>query len=784
MDRHVRNYKSLSNQVYKILSAMMIPAASTAATALLLLMQLCLAAAQARDAGPSPGCPTSCGNVSVPYPFGMGSGCYHPGFDLTCDRTRQSPRLLLGDGTLRIVEISLANSTVRAMNTAGAVNITNDSGAGGNGTWRGLGSDRGSTYIVSEKRNQFVVTGCNIQAMLVGGSSNVITGCSSICSITDKWTGAVVSSPGSGSCSGIGCCETPIPIGRPSYGVEIKHLDSSNELTGRLPMAVRIAEKGWFDSVAAQMLNNSERDTSLQTEVPVVLEWAVASTPVVLPGVAANNSAACPTDAASSACRSSNSYCQNVTGNYRSGYVCRCQEGYDGNPYVADGCQDIDECALPGKCFGVCKNTLGSYVCQCPSGAHGNQHIKDGCVKSYLGLSIGLGVGSGAGLLFLVLGAAFVTRRIKNRRARMLRQKFFKQNRGHLLQQLLSQKADIAERMIIPLVELEKATNNFDKARELGGGGHGTVYKGILSDQHVVAIKKSKMTIQREIDEFINEVAILSQINHRNVVRLFGCCLETEVPLLVYEFISNGTLYDHLHVEGPTSLTWAHRLRIATETARSLAYLHISVSFPIIHRDIKSHNILLDGSLAAKVSDFGASRCIPADQTGITTAIQGTLGYLDPMYYYTGRLTEKSDVFSFGVVLIELLTRKKPYSFRSPKDDGLVAHFTALLSEGNLVHILDPQIVEERAEVGEAAALAAACVKLKAEDRPTMRQVEMTLESIASLQQVVMHSEGTKISKEKQMAVSYPTAEGRSREESSRQYSLEEEFLLSARYPR
>jgi serine/threonine protein kinase len=353
------------------------------------------------------------------------------------------------------------------------------------------------------------------------------------------------------------------------------------------------------------------------------------------------------------------------------------------------------------------------------------------CIYTFSGLSIGIGLGSGAGLILLVLIAIVVARKLKHRRARLLKQKFFTQNRGQLLHQLVSQSADIAERMIITIDELAKATNNFDKSREIGGGGHGTVYKGILSDLRVVAIKKSKITVQKEIDEFINEVAILSQINHRNIVKLLGCCLETEVPLLVYEFISNGTLFQHLHVEGPSSLPWDDRLRIATETAKALAYLHSSVSIPVIHRDIKSSNILLDDTMTSKVSDFGASRYAPIESTGLTTKVQGTIGYLDPSYFYTGRLTERSDVFSFGVILVELLTRKKPFSYVTCDGEGLVSHFMGLLEEGNVSQILDPQVMEEGGkEVQEVARLAASCINLRGEERPTMRQVEHALEGL------------------------------------------------------
>ncbi|CAO2190799.1 unnamed protein product [Urochloa humidicola] len=510
----------------------------------------------------------------------------------------------------------------------------------------------------------------------------------------------------------------------------ISHVDSTLLLLSPGVMAAGPSELSGVAAPASLFISKQQ-----------LLQWKLLSSALQEPNETRPGNEICPQDLGSTACHSGYSTCQATTLSDLdlrniSGYTCKCHYGYQGNAYLTDGCQDIDECTLPSKCFGNCTNLPGNYICECPMGTVGDPFSPNGCIRiprarvPNMGLIIGLGVGSGAMFLLLALSTTFMIHRLVTRKKRM-RQKFFKQNHGQLLQQLVCQRADISERMILTLEELEKATNNFDKAREVGGGGHGIVYKGILSSLHVVAIKKSKIVIQREIDEFINEVTILSQINHRNVVKLHGCCLETEVPLLVYEFISNGTLYNHLHVEALVSLPWKDRVRIAVETSRALAYLHSLVSMPIIQRDIKSPNILLDDNLIVKLSDFGASRYIPIDQTGLDTTVQVTFGYLDPMYHSTGHLTEKSDVYSFGVILIELLTRKKPVTYRSPQGHGLVNHFINLLLEDNLVCILDSQVLKEAGgEVIDIALLAAMCVKPISEERPTMRLVEMTLESI------------------------------------------------------
>lgn len=205
----------------------------------------------------------------------------------------------------------------------------------------------------------------------------------------------------------------------------------------------------------------------------------------------------------------------------------------------------------------------------------------------------------------------------------------------------------------------------------------------------------------------------------------------------------------------------------------------------IFHRDIKSSNILLDENLTAKVSDFGASRFVPVDQTSIRTCIQGTYGYLDPEYYYTSHLTDKSDVYSFGVLLVELLTRENPTSYsRACEGRNLVVQFTSLLVENCLFEILDKQIIEEgwTEEAEDVAILAEACLRLKGEERPSMRQVELKLEAVNGWRnQLLCPPTGEGGFGASQNARRNPLTEPR-QSSTTRQYSLEEELLLSLEY--
>uniref|UniRef100_A0A803MN07 Uncharacterized protein n=1 Tax=Chenopodium quinoa TaxID=63459 RepID=A0A803MN07_CHEQI len=350
------------------------------------------------------------------------------------------------------------------------------------------------------------------------------------------------------------------------------------------------------------------------------------------------------------------------------GYRCQCNPDFDGNPYLHD-CQDIDECAAQIRLCEkpeYCVNQIGNYTCKCPPNYHGNGTQNSPCIsdavdgnpKSVLAMII-IFSGTGIGItVSIVLGVCLYWRHQKQLLVKA-RRGFFRRNVGHLLHQKLSDGQDVSVDMvkIFKIEELEKATNKY-------------------SDSNV-----------------IGRAALVW-----HVVKILGC-LETEVPLLVYEFIDNGTLYDHLHDETKASLlSWDIRLRIAVEVAEVLSYLHTTISIPIIHRDMKSMNILLDKNYMAKVSDFGASRLVPMDQENLATMVLGTYGYLDPEYFQTSELTQKSDVYSFGVVLVELLTRQRVVSFHRPENDRCLAfYFLRKLKEERLEDILDNDIVRNGA---------------------------------------------------------------------------------------
>ncbi|KAH9327131.1 hypothetical protein KI387_007309, partial [Taxus chinensis] len=285
---------------------------------------------------------------------------------------------------------------------------------------------------------------------------------------------------------------------------------------------------------------------------------------------------------------------------------------------------------------------------------------------------------------------------------------------------------------------LEHATDNFNEKRELGDGGFSSVYLGKLWDGRLVAVKKLFHDNSNRDEQFSNEVEIMSSLNHPNLVLLIGYCQYRRELLLVYEYALNGTLSDHLHGETKASkkLKWETRLDIALETAQALAYLHFSIKPPILHRDVKSSNILLDQNFRAKVADFGLSRLVPLEASHISTCPQGTPGYVDPDYHHSYRLTDKSDVYSFGVVLAELISAKKAVDItRNSRDIGLANLFVSKIQCGDLHELVDQNLEIDvkplvREMVYRVAELAFRCLSVEKDDRPNMMEVAAQLQEI------------------------------------------------------
>lgn len=285
--------------------------------------------------------------------------------------------------------------------------------------------------------------------------------------------------------------------------------------------------------------------------------------------------------------------------------------------------------------------------------------------------------------------------------------------------------------------ELIQATNGFSTQNLLGEGGFGCVYKGVLVDGREVAVKQLKIGGGQGEREFRAEVEIISRVHHRHLVSLVGYCISEHQRLLVYDYVPNNNLHYHLHDEGRPVMDWATRVKVAAGSARGIAYLHEDCHPRIIHRDIKSSNILLDNNYEAQVSDFGLAKLALDSNTHVTTRVMGTFGYMAPEYATSGKLTEKSDVYSFGVVLLELITGRKPVDASQPLgDESLVEWARPLLSEAldteDFGELVDPRLglnfnENEMFRMIEAAA---ACVRHSAAKRPRMGQVVRALDSM------------------------------------------------------
>ncbi|KAJ3680199.1 hypothetical protein LUZ60_016477 [Juncus effusus] len=666
-----------------------------------------------------PGCQPKCGDVDIPYPFGLSPDCSMEGFQINCTMINGTYKPFVFNVEIQNILLPVGRARMKNNMSWECYNATSTTNFGSN--WRL--NFRSTPYRFSDVYNKFTTIGCETLAYIKDSdiTKPYQSGCVSMCSD--------ISTVINGSCSGIGCCQTTIPKDLRYYNVQFDpNFNSSHVWNFSSCSYAVLLEAAWFN-FTSNFISTTNFFYKNHGSVPLVMDWAIGD----------ETCAEAQANVSSYACVSKNSSC--IESQNGPGYLCNCTNGYQGNPYLLNGCQDIDECVDESKCSGkgTCQNTPGSYICVCPSGTHSTSYSNGTCVPDQkLKLWVKLLIGICVGIVVLLLIVSFTHVANARRKLAKIREKYFQQYGGRMLLEEMKSKHG-QNFTIFTEEELNKATNNFDKNNMIGQGGNGTVYKGTLENNGFVAIKKCKTMDERQKKEFGKEMLILSQINHKNIVKIRGCCLELEIPILVYEFISNGTLSDLIHAKSVSRISLKTRLRIAQEAAEALAYLHSWASPPIVHRDVKTPNILLDENFMAKVSDFGASVLAPIDQDQFATVVQGTRGYLDPEYVQSGQLTVKSDVYSFGVVLLELLTRKKAFYFEGPEEErSLSSRFLSLMKENKIEEILDDEIVNEEDLdlIKQVAKLAKECLNLDGEKRPEMKEVA---EELARLRKTMKH---------------------------------------------
>ncbi|XP_037475443.1 wall-associated receptor kinase 3-like [Triticum dicoccoides] len=669
---------------------------------------------------PSSNCRRRCGDVEIPYPFGIDPNIPNCSlaqvFDLSCEVRDGALKPKPFKAIFEVLDISLTHSTARVLNYIEAFCYNNSTRSMEHlGYHESQNGGASSVYRLSDVENRFTVIGCNALGIMsdfagTGYQGMGVATCRNLSDLVD------------GSCAGMGCSQTMIPKRMYYYDTNFSPSVNTSRIWefNRCSYAV-LMEAAAFNFSTSYVGNTTFNDT-YRGRVPMVVDWAV------------RDAKSCDDARRNTtyACLSSNSVCVDSVNDY--GYMCNCSQGYKGNPYLPGGCQDVDECSNNNPCpsGGTCHNTIGGYRCSCRVG----RKMEDNTCSPDIGLILGVTLGLFGATIIAMITVFWGQMIIQKRKLEKVKREYFRQHGGLLLFDRMRSEKGLAF-TIFSEAELIHATNNFDSTRILGKGGHGTVYKGILKNNMTVAIKRCALVDERQKKEFGQELLILSQINHKNIVKLLGCCLEVEVPILVYEFVLNGTLFEYIHGKDRSShISFSNLLRISHEAAEGLGFLHSYASPPIIHGDVKTSNILLDDNHMAKVSDFGASVLAPSDEEQFLTILQGTCGYLDPEYLQTCQLTAKSDVYSFGVILLEILTGQLPLKLEGPDTQKILSStFLSAMKENNLDAVLVKHVKEQESMelLKGLADLAKKCLDMCGDSRPSMKEVANELGRLRKL---------------------------------------------------
>ncbi|XP_015897184.1 putative serine/threonine-protein kinase [Ziziphus jujuba] len=293
---------------------------------------------------------------------------------------------------------------------------------------------------------------------------------------------------------------------------------------------------------------------------------------------------------------------------------------------------------------------------------------------------------------------------------------------------------------------LRSATGNFHPSSRIGGGGYGVVHRGVLRDGTQVAIKSLSVESKQGTNEFLTEISMISTIRHPNLVELLGCCVEGNHRILVYEYMENNSLASCLLglKRKHAALDWPRRSLICRGTASGLAFLHEEAEPNVVHRDIKASNILLDGNFHPKIGDFGLAKLFPDNVTHVSTRVAGTVGYLAPEYALLGQLTKKADVYSFGVLMLEIISGRSSSKAAFGEELLVLVEWTwKLREEGRLLEIVDPELTEyPESEVTRFIKVALFCTQAAARQRPNMRQVEQMLSKEVHLNESLLTEPG------------------------------------------